>query len=86
LGWTPLDREGLAGNDEVAAAHRKHAGRNMVRRIPDQPYTCPEAMYWKPGDVILIGKGENAHYFKCLKRLSQITVLIGYYAEGGNDE
>ena len=50
--------------------------------IPDQPYTCPEAMYWRVGDLILIGKGENSHYFRCVKRLSPVTVVIRYLRRG----
>ena len=53
-----------------------------MRRIPDQPYTCPEAMYWQAGDLILIGKGENSHLFRCVKRLSAVTVVIRYTSRG----
>lgn len=43
-----------------------------------QEFRCPEAMYWKIGDLILTGKGNFAWYFKVLGKKSACVSLVRY--------
>jgi|WetSurMetagenome_2_1015567.scaffolds.fasta_scaffold81638_4 hypothetical protein len=43
-----------------------------------QEFICPEALYWKEGDLILSGKGDHAWYFRVVGKRSPVIALIRY--------
>lgn len=50
--------------------------RNRLKH--KHPVTCPEALYWNVGDVIIKGKGDCASFYVVIDRKSATTVLVHY--------
>jgi len=42
----------------------------------EQQFTCPEAQYWKPGDVVLVGKGDYAFWFDVIATKGATATLL----------
>lgn len=43
-----------------------------------QQMRCPEAMYWKTGDLVMVGKGDHAWYFRVVGRQTPTVALVKY--------
>lgn len=44
--------------------------------VDEQQFTCPEALYWKTGDVVLIGKGNYAFWFDVVSVKGSTATLL----------